>query len=145
MYHAYCAIYVPSLHHHHPSTATTTTTTLPTYSFFPVCLIDGQEYGSPRSHIGLAERAIIGPIGSHTQALAPSVVGRIPKSKCSLVKSPVNILSLHLLHWDSRVLNVSSVANVGIAVALHTENCDSTTVVLVLRQKYLSVTGRSAD
>ncbi len=80
-------------HYHH--------NTLPTYSFFPVCLSDGL-WGSPRAHFTVLAHLLGKPslvsIGSHTQALAPSesAIGCIPKSKSSLAKSPVNMLSLHL-------------------------------------------------
>lgn len=117
-------------------------------TLFPPCLSDGQEYGSPRAHLLILVHLLSKP--SHHGSNWPTLrhygaLGRrlycIPKSKCSLAKSPVNMLSLHPSRRDShsRVLNVSGVANVGIAVAvaLRTENRDTV-------KKYLSVTGRSS-
>jgi hypothetical protein len=102
VYHAYGAI-MPALHHHQPPPPPPR---YPTYSSFPVCLSGGQEYGreSPRAHwthymAHLLSKPSLDPIGSHTQALlAPSAIGPSvvsPKSKCSLAKSPVSMLSLH--------------------------------------------------
>jgi hypothetical protein len=128
-------------HHHHPST--TTTSTLPTYSFFPLSL---GRTGVCVPLVGtLAEQAITScvqlvPTLRHYSAFGrrlyspnPNVVWRRALSICC------HCTRQNPLRRESRVLNVSGVANVGIAVAvaLRTENRDTV-------EKYLLVTGRSS-